>query len=140
MARVVNTNNPGKRRNHAMRSCAELLRFLSQKPEIDDESRDMLAAMVFALREIDASIDEAAVAWEKRDYWMKAEQFREKWTWVAMYCDELTILMRAENWAAIPAVLMRMLPYFAEIKINKQMRFSDLWEGKYRQFLQEQSR
>ena len=33
MSRVINTDGPGKRRNQLMRTCAELLRRLSQKQE-----------------------------------------------------------------------------------------------------------
>jgi hypothetical protein len=137
MSRVTNPNNPGKRRTYHMRSGAELLRHLSQKAEIDDEARDMLAAIIFALREIDGSIDEAVDAWEKRDYWIKAEQFRHKWTWVSLYADQLAALLRAEDWAAIPPMMMKMLPYFAEIKIHKLMRSADTWEGKYKDFMNE---
>ena len=78
MSRVINTDGPGKRRNQLMRTCAELLRRLSQKQEIDADSKDMLALLTYCLREIEAGIDESALAWEKRDYWMKAEEFRQR--------------------------------------------------------------
>jgi hypothetical protein len=131
MSRVVNTNNPGKRRSQNLRACAELLRHLSQKAEIDDEVQDMLAAMIFALREVEKSLDEAVVAWEKRDYWIKAEQFRQKWAWTGLTLDTLTAILRKEDWAALPAFMARTLPYFADIKINKLTRQADLWKGKY---------
>ena len=40
MARVINTNSPGKRRNAHMRTVAEILRHLGQKTTIDDSSKD----------------------------------------------------------------------------------------------------
>ena len=54
MGRVVNTNNPGKIRNQLMRTSAELLRHLSQKSEMDDEAKDMVARLMFCLRAIEA--------------------------------------------------------------------------------------
>ena len=49
MSRVIHVDNPGKRRNAARRSIAEILRYLSRKAQIDDEARDMSAALVFLL-------------------------------------------------------------------------------------------
>ena len=46
MSRVINTNNPGKRRNSFMRTGAEILRRLSQQKEINDETKDMVAMLV----------------------------------------------------------------------------------------------
>ena len=40
MGRVINTNSPGKRRSFHMRTIAEILRRLTQKPDVDDEVRD----------------------------------------------------------------------------------------------------
>ena len=81
MSRVINTDSTGKKRNQNMRTGAELLRHLSQKNTIDDEAKDMLALLIYCLREIDEGIDSSAQAWEKRDYWMKAEEFRQRWRW-----------------------------------------------------------
>ena len=49
MGRVINTNSPGKRRSFHMRTIAEILRRLTQKSDVDEEVRDMLAMVVFAL-------------------------------------------------------------------------------------------
>lgn len=136
MSRVVNTNSPGKRRNHHMRSCAELLRHLSQKQNVDDETRDMIAAMVFALAEIEKSIDDATDAWEKRDYWIKAEQFRERWAWVTRTQMALTMILHEEDWNNLPTQIVSVLPHFSEITVNKFTRSSDLWDGRYEAFKQ----
>ena len=37
--------------------------------------------MVLALEEIAVSIDVSVQAWEKRDYWVKADRFRMEWEW-----------------------------------------------------------
>jgi hypothetical protein len=140
MSRVVNTNSPGKRRNQHMRAGAELLRRLSQKPAIDDEARDMMAALVFSLRGVEESLEDATDAWEKRDYWMKAEQFRQKWMWVGTSADELDAILRSEDWGRLPVFMINILPNYSEITINKFTRDSDLWDGMYKKFQAERSR
>jgi hypothetical protein len=134
---VINTDSTGKHRNQAMRTGAELLRHLSQKPEIDDEVKDMVAALTYALREIDEGIDSSAAAWEKRDYWMKADELRVRWEWTARIADQLTALIYEERWGDLPAMMVKLFPYFNEIKITKMTRKEDTWQGEYKRLLRE---
>lgn len=137
MSRVINTNSPGKRRNQIMRTAAELLRHLSQKQTIDEDTKDMLAMLVYCLRDIEAGIDESAIAWEKRDYWMKAEEFRERWRWAGELAGGLELLVLSESWQDLPLMMIKLLPHFSEIKINKFTRKETVWKGCYHQLLNE---
>jgi len=134
---VINTDSTGKQRNQAMRTGAELLRHLSQKAQIDDEVKDMLAALIYALREIDEGIDSSAAAWEKRDYWMKADELRVRWEWTARIADQLTALVYEEQWGDLPAMMVKLFPYFNDIKITKMTRKEDAWQGAYTRLLRE---
>jgi len=137
MSRVVNTDGPGKHRNQLMRTGAEVLRLLSQKAELDDEARDMTAMLIFCLRQIDAGIDDSALAWEKRDYWVKAEQFRARWAWAGRLGGELSSLVTTGEWDQLPMLLAKALPHFTEIKIVKVTRNPDLWLGAYQRLIQQ---
>jgi hypothetical protein len=137
MSRVINTDSSGKKRNQHMRTSAEILRRLSQKGIIDPEAKDMVAQLVFCLREIDEGIDSSAQAWEKRDYWMKAEEFRQRWRWTGDMADELQALVFHDEWHRIPEILVRLLPYFSDIKINKFMRKPEYWSGAYERLMRE---
>lgn len=137
MSRVINTDGPGKKRNQLMRTSAELLRRLSQKPAIDDDAKDMLAAVVFCLREIDEGIEDSSKAWEKRDYWMKAEEFRQRWAWAGKAADELKALIFSEDWATLPTQMVKLLPHFADIKITKYTRDESSWANAYNQLAEE---
>ncbi|MCL4877687.1 MAG: hypothetical protein KJ064_13585 [Anaerolineae bacterium] len=137
MSRVVNPDNPGKKRNQNRRSCAEILRHLSQKSSMDDESRDMLATLVFLLRDIHEGLEDSAAAWEKRDYWIKAEQFRQRWAWVQLAEHRLEMLIRGEDWDKVPQEIVKLIPNFADINITKFTRDSELWNGKYQELLDE---
>jgi len=137
MSRVVKVDNPGTVRNRLMRTAAELMRHLSQKSEVDDEVRDMAATLVYCFRQIDAGIDESALAWEKRDYWVKAERFRERWSWAGRAASDMEAIVRSESWDHLPSMLVKLLPAFSEIKIARITRNPSLWRGAYKRLMAE---
>lgn len=137
MSRVINTDSTGKNRSRLMRTCAELLRHLSTKPAIDEEARDMVACLVFSLREIDEGIDASAMVWENRDYWIKAEKLRQRWTWVGLKADELNALIINEEWDQLPMAMVSLLPQFADIKVTRLTRTADTWNGAYERLIRE---
>jgi hypothetical protein len=137
MGRVINTNSPGKRRSFYMRTIAEILRRLSQKSEVDDEVRDMVAMLVFALREIDGTVLESIEAWEKRNYWKKADDFQQKWWWASQMAGKIEKMARAKSWDQLPDVMVKLLPRVADIQINKMMRDASTWEGAYEKLIEE---
>ncbi len=138
MGRVINTNSPGKRRNYAMRTIAEMLRRLGQKQgDVDAEAKDMLATVCYCLREIDEGVIESIEAWEKRGYWKKADKFQLEWMWTGDMAKRIQKLLIDENWDALPEVMMKLFPHFADIEINKMMRNASVWEGRYDQLMSE---
>lgn len=139
MSRVINIDNPTKRRNHNRRTIAELLRRLSQKPEIDDEAKDMAAAIVFALQDIAAGVEQTALAWEKRDYWMKAERFIRQWDWTAESAANIEDVIRNDAWDLLPELLAELFPRFADIQIKLMTRKPDSWQGAYSRLIDQPS-
>lgn len=137
MGRVVNVNNPTSVRNQQMRTAAELLRHLSQKADLDADARDMAAQVVFCLRAIGEGIDSSAAAWEKRDYWVKAEQLRQRWTWASEYAGRLESIIREDQWDRLPQVLVELFPHFSEIKVTRLTREAKAWSGAYQRLLDE---
>ena len=137
MSRVISTQGPGKVRNQHRRTIAEMLRRLSQKQQLDDEAKDLAALIVFSLHGIADTVDQTITAWEKRDYWMKAERFREEWRWVEPTADELSAIIHRGQWNQLPVILAQLMPHFADIKIKQLTRKSALWRGAYQKFLQE---
>ena len=130
MARIIVTGEtPAKRRNAHMRSCAEVIRLLAQRPDFDDEAKDMTAFLVFNLRGIYKTIDESAQAWDERNYWKKAEGLREKWRWSRIAADKLLKLIRGHAWHQVPELLIEMIPRFSGVTISQITRDSDWWVG-----------
>ena len=135
MSRVINIDSPAKRRNHNRRTIAELLRRLSQKATIDDEAKDMTATIVFSLRDISAGVEQTALAWEKRDYWMKAERFVRQWEWSAESAANIEDVIRNDSWDLLPELLADLFPRFADIQIKTMTRKADSWRGAYSQLM-----
>lgn len=131
MSRVINTDSPGKRRSHLMRTGAELLRHLSQKQDIDDEAKDMLALLIFSLQEIADGIERSTLAWEKRNYWMKVEEFRNNWNWTSKLAQELEAMVIDGEWHNLPTVMVKLFPYYSDITVSKFTRAPSLWQGCY---------
>ncbi|MBA3871558.1 MAG: hypothetical protein H0X30_20625 [Anaerolineae bacterium] len=134
---VINTDSTGKQRNQTMRTVAEILRRLSQKQVVDDEVRNMTAMLVYCLREVEAGIDQSATAWEKRDYWVKSEELRQRYMWVGDMADQLRAMIYSEQWTLLPPIMLKLLPRVADIKITKMTRDVTLWDGVYDKLMQE---
>ncbi|NDJ61882.1 MAG: hypothetical protein GYB67_12200 [Chloroflexi bacterium] len=137
MGRVINTESTAKQRNQLMRTIAEVLRRLSQKTDIDAEVKDMVSLLVFCLHEIDAGIDGSAEAWEKRDYWLKADELRQRWSWTSRMADEIQNMVFEDQWQQMPQIIAQLLPYVSDIKINKLTRKEDVWQGSYVRLMRE---
>lgn len=137
MSRVINPNPPGTTRNHHMRTAAEMLRRLAAKPAVDTETKDMAAAMVFLFREVHAGVDTSALAWEKRDYWLKADRFRLEWEWAEQAAADLEDVIRNGAWDLLPRLLAELFPRLAGIKIKKLTRKPEVWQGAYARLMGE---
>lgn len=137
MSRIIHTQKPGKIRNQHRRTIAEVLRRLSQKPQLDGEVNDMAALIVFSLHDIADTVEQTIYAWERRDYYMKAERFHQEWRWLNRITDELSAVIHEGQWDQLPAILARLTPHFADIKIKQMTRKPTLWQGAYEKFMRE---
>ena len=136
MSRVIQTGStPAKRRNAHMRSCAEVLRLLSQRPTFEEEEKDMCAFLVLNLRGIFETIDQSAATWDERNYWKKAETLRHDWRWARLAAEQLEHLVRYDRWADVPEMLIGLVPRFAGVKVTTITRDADWWCGARRSLL-----
>lgn len=135
MSRVINTQSPTKIRNQLRRSIAEMLRRLSQKPEVDQDAKDMTAMIVFMLKELKSGVEKSVEAWEKRGYWMKAERFLRDWEWTAVAAANIEDVIRNNAWDLLPELLADLFPRFADIQIKSMTRKPSLWRGAYQKLI-----
>lgn len=137
MSRIIRVENPATIRNRNMRTIAELLRRLSQKPGIDADAKDMAATIVYALREINEGVEQSAKAWEKRDYWMKAERFLREWSWVKETAANFEDVIRNDAWDLLPELMADLFPRFSDVALKKMTRQPAVWRGAYRRLMAE---
>jgi len=137
MSRVINTDSPGKIRSQLRRTIAEILRHLMFKREIDEEARDMAAALVFSLRGIAETVEQTVEAWENRDYFMKADRFRLEWEWVSPAAKRLKEVVVNNRWEELPRELAALVPYFGDIRIAKMTRPPETWKASYRLLIEQ---
>lgn len=136
MSRIISTEGPGKIRNQHRRTIAEALRRLSMKQRPDDEARDLAALIVLCLYRIADTVERTTEAWEKRDYYLKADRFREGWRWVEPMADQLSAIIYEERWSELPDVLVQLMPHFSDITVKKLTRKPSLWKGAYKKLLE----
>jgi len=139
MGRVVSVERVGTERQQLRRTIAESLRRLMEKPDLDEEAKDLAALIVFCLDAIAEGVDRSAMAWERRDYYLKADRFRREWAWTGRTADEMVALIQQGDWDRLPGVLANLLPHFADVRVSKLVRPSSLWQGAYQRLLDEEA-
>lgn len=116
-------------RNRLAKSIVLAIRTLMQKGEPDKESLDMAAFVVLALEKIEESIDKSATAWEKRDFWLKADRFRMEWAWTENSRKSLETSVLAQNWAEIPTELVQIAQRLGSVEVATKHRLGTPWIG-----------
>lgn len=88
MSRIIKTQNGYRVREKALKLIGVAISEFNYANNIED-CLNIAAFIALSLDEIENSVRETADAWEKRDYWVKADQFRSEWGWVGMTKNNL---------------------------------------------------
>ncbi len=134
MTRIIKTTTPGKERNRLSKAIVITIREFMRKGKPDSETRDMIAFIILALREIASGIDKSVAAWEKRGYWVKADKYRMEWRWSGATANELRDAFDAQRWEKIPAILLKIMQKFDSIKVSDRHRMGKPWVGAFEEF------
>ncbi len=136
MSRITHVDGtPASQRNRLRRTIAEILRRLGAKNAVDTETKDMVSFISIALRLMNESIEQSCSAWEKRDYYLKADQFRREWQWLAPTADRLEDLIVTEEWSLLPIELAGLAARFSDVKVNQMTKPASLWQGAYQKLI-----
>jgi len=100
-----------------------------QKPAPDAESRDLAAYIVLALEKIAESVETTASAWEKRDYWLKADRFRQEWAWCQASSQALATALQADDWAGVAQCLAQIGQALKGVEVSANSRVGQPWIG-----------
>ncbi len=130
VARVFRTQTLAQQRRRLLQMVAQTLRALAAHTGLDAEARDMVAFLILTLRQVMETVDTAASAWEKRDYWLKADQFRRDWDWARRLARALDAALQAEDWTAITQAAAELAGRVAQVRLPRRPRWGAApWRG-----------
>ncbi len=102
----------------------------------DEEGRDVLAFLMLTLREISASVERTAEAWEDRGYWVKADRFRREWSWSEVFAHELSTALRRQDWEGAAGITERMREHLAAAGYPSRGVRGEPWQGAWRKMIE----
>jgi hypothetical protein len=112
-----------------MKGAAIALRELLRRSAPDDEARDLVVFIALSLKAVGEGIEQSVAAWEKRDYWVKADRFRLEWEWAGRMSGDLLKALLADDWGAIAAECAKLGGKVQGIKLPKNPRAGTPWLG-----------
>jgi len=134
MTTIKGSENGAVLRNRLSKSIVKALRLLMQKQEPDEESRDLAAFIVLALEKIAESVETTASAWEKRDYWLKADRFRQDWAWCEARSQALAAALQSDDWAGVAQELALIGQALRGVEVSENNRLGKPWVGAWEKF------
>jgi hypothetical protein len=99
--------------------------------EVTPEAKDMAAFIALALQSISEGIDISVAAWEKRDYWVKADKFRMEWMWASQSADKMKAAVLHDDWASVAMLMPQIASKFGKVEVSDNHRLGKPWVGAY---------
>lgn len=132
MSRLINPDSVGKERTRLSKSIVLCIRELAKQNQVTPETKDQAAFIALALQAISEGIDASVAAWEKRDYWVKADKFRMEWMWASQYAAKLKDAVLSDDWATIATMLPSIAQKFNKIEVSDNHRLGKPWSSAYK--------
>jgi hypothetical protein len=129
VSRIINPDSAGKERTRLTRAIVLAIRELAQQSESNIESRDLAAFIALALAIIAESIDISVAAWEKRDYWVKADRFRMDWAWASLLAEKMRLAVLTDDWGTITEAAAVIAQKLNKINLPARNRIGKPWVG-----------
>ncbi|HEX2992472.1 MAG TPA: hypothetical protein VHO49_17435 [Anaerolineales bacterium] len=133
MSRVINPESAGKDRTRLTKAIVLAVRELAKQKEVTEEAKDLAAFISLALKTISEGIDVSVAAWEKRDYWIKADRFRMDWAWTGQYADKIKVAIFTDDWGTIAMTIPQIAHKFSKIAVSENHRLGKPWVGAFKQ-------
>ena len=131
MGRIININSVGKERTYLTKAIVASIRVLSMQAETGIEAKDLVAFIIISLRIISGSIESSVQAWEKRDYWVKADKFRIEWTWTGRISEKLYEALLKEDWGEITQLVIQIGQKLGRVNLSAKNRLGTPWKGSW---------
>jgi len=132
--RIIKTSTPGKERARLSKAIVITIREFMRQNDPNQSTKDMIAFIILALREIAEGIEKSVAAWEKRGYWVKADKYRMEWQWSGHFAKELQSAFENDTWNTILDLLLKLMDKFSDIKVSDRHRMGKPWVGAYHEY------
>jgi hypothetical protein len=129
LSRVIHIDGVGKTRSQLIRAVTLALRELAGQSEPDETSRDLVAFIIITLEQIDQTVEETVLAWEKRGYWLKADRFRLEWNWTIKISQDLHQALFMDDWEKIGYACMELASKLNSVKLPQRNSIGTPWVG-----------
>jgi hypothetical protein len=134
VTQIIKTTTPGKERDQLSKAIVITIRTFMRQGAPDHETKDMVAFIILALKEISSGIDQSVAAWEKRGYWVKADKYRLEWQWAGAVAEKLQHAFKADDWGKIAEYLLDTMTHFSNIKVSDRHRMGQPWVNAYKNY------
>jgi len=131
LSRVINPDSVGKERTRLTKGIVLCIRELAKQNAVTPEAKDLAAYIALALQAISEGIDVSVTAWEKRDYWVKADKFRMEWMWAGHSADKMKAAVLTDDWATVATLMPQIASRFSKIEVSDNHRLGKPWTGAY---------
>jgi ABC-type anion transport system duplicated permease subunit len=128
---VINPDSVGKERTRLTKSIVLCIRELAKQSDVTAETKDQAAYIALALQAIADGIDVSVAAWEKRDYWVKADKFRMEWMWAGQVAAKMKTAVLTDDWATIAMLMPQIAQRFNKIEVSDNHRLGKPWTSAY---------
>lgn len=129
MTRVINPETAGKKRKLLMRGVVLAIRELMKQEAQDELSRDLAAFIGITLLEIYKTVNVSVVAWEKRNYWVKADRYRMDWVWCEDLGKQMSTAVLAEDWLTIAITSAKVAQNVSSVDLPQRHKLGEPWIG-----------
>jgi len=138
LSRVINPESAGKDRARLTKAIVLAVRELAKQKEVNNEAKDLAAFISLALKTISEGIDASVTAWEKRDYWIKADKFRMEWMWSGQVAEKMKVAIFTNDWGTIAMLMPQIAQKFSKVVVSDNHRLGKPWVGAYQQLTSHQ--
>jgi hypothetical protein len=139
MSCIINSDTPGKRRTSILKLLANLLPEIKSVNPTQSTRNDIAAFVILSLSEVEKTINDTVIPWEKKGYWTKAQQFGAEWNWALAVKNQLMNAETAKGWTEWPDALEQLEKRLVEIKPTRK-KMGAFWEGSYERYKQQKNK
>jgi hypothetical protein len=133
LSRVINPDSAGKERTRLTKGIVLAIRELARQSDPGAEARDQAAFIALALSIIAGTIDVSVAAWEKRDYWVKADKFRMEWAWSGQYAEKMKLAILKDDWSSVAQVAAQTAHKLSKVTVAAGHHLGRPWEGAWQE-------